>query len=89
MIRERDSREEMTNEQANELESLTASQLFDVGWRLQQELDKAAVDESSSKYALDRKKAIEHLQRAQALLDELHIFSKNEDIDEVSTSEIR
>lgn len=72
----------------SELDNLTASQLFEIGWRLQQELDKSA-DESSTKYALDRKKAIEHLQRAQSLLDELHIFSKNEDIDEVSTNEIK
>lgn len=77
----------MTSE-ANELENMTLSDLFDMGWKLEQEMEKAS-DESSDGYLLKRKKAIEIFRKCSYMLDELHLFSGNETLEEVSTSEIR
>jgi immunoglobulin-binding protein 1 len=63
--------------------------LFDRGWRLQRELSKSSVDESSDQFLLKRKKSLEILKKCEFMLDELNLFSENEDLDEVSTSEIR
>ena len=71
-----------------DFDSLNASELFMRGWRLQQELEKSA-NEMSDSYALNRKRAIEYLTRSQSMLDELHMFSKNESIDEISTNELK
>ena len=72
-----------------ETENMTVSDLFDKGWKLQQELMKTSSDESSQDYLKKRKQAIEVLEKCANGLDELHLFSTNESIDEVSTSEFR
>ena len=71
-----------------DMDNMTLSDLFDRGWKIQQELNKAC-DESSESYLLARKRAIEILTKCEFMLDELHIFSTNESVDEVSTSEYR
>lgn len=73
---------------SNDYENRTASDLFDSSWKLQQELEKSS-DESSENYSIKRKQAIEMLRKCTEMLDELHLFSENESIDEISTSEIR
>jgi immunoglobulin-binding protein 1 len=73
---------------SNDYENRTASDLFDSGWKLQQELEKSS-DESSENYSIKRKQAIEMLRKCTEMLDELHLFSENELLDEISTSEIR
>ena len=72
-----------------DLDNMTVSELFDKGWKLQQYLMKTSSDESSQDYMLKRKQAIEVLEKCANGLDELHLFSTNESIDEVSTSEFR
>lgn len=64
------------------------SSLFDLGWKLQQDLDKQA-EETSSAYQLRRSRLIELFKKCEFMLDELHIFSSNEELDEISTSELR
>jgi immunoglobulin-binding protein 1 len=71
-----------------DLDNETLSNLFDAGWSMQRELEKSS-DEKSSKYLTDRKKAIEIFQKCQYLIDELHLFSTNESIEELSDTEIR
>jgi immunoglobulin-binding protein 1 len=72
-----------------DLDNMTVSELFDKGWKLQQELMKSSSCESSQDYMLKRKQAIEVLEKCASGLDELHLFSANESIDEVSTIEFR
>lgn len=69
-------------------EKYSLSSLFDLGWKLQQDLDKQS-DESSSSYQLRRRRLIDLFQKCEFMLDELHIFSSNEELDEISTSELR
>lgn len=73
----------------DDLDNLKLCDLFDRGWRLQRELSKSSVDESSDQFLLKRKKSLEILKKCEFMLDELNLFSENEDLDEVSTSEIR
>ena len=72
-----------------DLENVTLSELFDRAWKLQQDMMKSCTDETTQAYMLNRKKAIEMLEKCDFMLGELHLFSSNESIDEVSTSELR
>ena len=72
-----------------DLENMKLSDLFDLGWKEQRELNKIAACEQSNEYLLKRKKAVEILEKCEFMLDEIHLFSDNESIDETSTSELR
>ena len=78
-----------TSQDLLDLDNMCVSDLFDKGWKLQQDLMKTSADETSPEYMLNRKKAIEMLEKCANGLDELHLFSSNESIEEVSTSEFR
>lgn len=69
-------------------ENIKLSDLFDKGWKLQQDLNKNG-DESSEAYLKNRIKALEILDKCEYMLDELHLFSDNESLDEVSSNELR
>lgn len=71
-----------------DIENSTASQLFDFGWKLQQELANAA-DQSSADFEQKRLKLIEVLQKCEDMLGELGLFSDNESLEEVSANELR
>ncbi len=72
-----------------DLENMKLSDLFDLGWKEQRELNKTTLCEQSSEYLLKRKKAVDLLKKCEFMLDEIHLFSDNESIDETSTSELR
>ena len=72
-----------------DFENMTLSDLFDKGWKLQQEMMKSSTDETSQTFSLNRKMSIEMLEKCEFMLGELHLFSSNESIEEVSTSELR
>jgi immunoglobulin-binding protein 1 len=80
------NQDELTEEH---LDSMKLCDLFDLGWKLQRELSKSTECESSSEFIKKRQKAILILKKAELMLDELHLFSDNEDLEEVSTSELR
>ena len=69
-------------------DNIKLSDLFDKGWKLQQDLNKNC-DESSEAYIKNRLKALEILDKCEYMLDELHLFSDNESLDEVSSNELR
>lgn len=71
-----------------DLENSTASTLFDIGWKFQQELANAS-DQSSPEFEQKRKRLIEILEKCEDMLGELGLFSKNETLEEVSTNELR
>ena len=71
-----------------DLDSVKLSDLFDLVWKSQRELEKCN-DERCGSYFQKRKKTIEILKKCEFMLDELHLFSDNESFEEVSTSEIR
>lgn len=73
----------------NDLENMKLADLFDLGWKEQRELSKTSMCEQSSDYLMKRKKAVEILKKCEFMLDELHLFSDNESLEEVSTSELR
>ena len=72
-----------------DLESMKLSDLFDLGWKLQRELSASPLSETDSEYIRKRIRATEILSRCGFMLDELHLFSENESLDEVSTGELR
>lgn len=72
-----------------DLNNMKLSELFDHGWKMQRELAKSGICEHSNEFFTKRKSAIEILERCEFMLDELHLFSDNESLDEVSTSELR
>ena len=78
----------MSNDEPIDLESTRLSDLFDKGWQMQLELEKAS-DERSDIFVRNRRRTIEILERCEFMLDELALFSENESLDEMSTSEIR
>lgn len=69
-------------------EKYSLSSLFDLGWKLQLDLEKQS-EESSASYQLRRTRLIDLFKKCEFMLDELHIYSSNEEIDEISTSELR
>jgi len=73
----------------NDMDSMKLSDLFDHGWKIQRELAKSGLCEQSSEFLAKRKNALDILKRCEFMLDELHLFSDNESLDEVSTSELR
>lgn len=73
----------------NDLENMKLADLFDLGWKEQRELSKTSMCEQSSDYLMKRKKAVEILKKCEFMLDELHLFSDNESLEEVSTGELR
>lgn len=71
-----------------EIENMTCAQLFDQGWLWQEELEKNCDTKDQSCYN-KWKKAVAYLERCDSLLDELHLFSDNESLDEVTSNELR
>jgi immunoglobulin-binding protein 1 len=70
------------------LDNLTLSELFNRAWSLQIELE--TNNDSLDKQNYEKwKKAIDFFERCSFMLDELHLFSDNESLDEVSSSELR
>ena len=71
-----------------DLENSKLSDLFDKAWKSQQELYKSS-DESSSVYEMRRKRTIQVLEKCKFMIEELGLFSENESLEEISTSELR
>lgn len=66
-------------------EELTIAQLFDLAFDLQRKLETNAIDQNIDSF----NQAIERFKLAEEKLDELHLFSDNEEITEVSSNELR
>ena len=66
-------------------EELTISQLFDFAFDLQRKLETNQIDQQIDSF----NQAIERFKLAEEKLDELHLFSDNEEITEVSSNELR
>ena len=63
----------------------TIAKLFDFASDLQEKLQSNQLDGTIENYNV----ALERLKSAEEKLDELHLFSDNEDISEVPTNELR
>ncbi|CAF4547948.1 unnamed protein product [Rotaria sp. Silwood1] len=66
-------------------DELTIAELFDFAFDLQQKLETNKIEQKLETFNL----AINRLKLAEEKLDELHLFSDNEEIHEVSTNELR
>jgi hypothetical protein len=66
-------------------EELTIAELFDFGCDLQQKLESNKIEQKIDSFNL----AIDRLKLAEEQLDELHLFSDNEEINEISSNELR
>ncbi len=66
-------------------EELTIAELFDFACDLQQKLESNKIEHNIDSFNL----AIERLKLAEEKIDELHLFSDNEEINEVSSNELR
>ena len=76
---------------ASNTDNLTISELFDQAWNLQKTIEKELDNPNKNDLALknDLIKSVSYLEKCDYMLDELHLFSENETIDEISTSELR
>jgi immunoglobulin-binding protein 1 len=76
---------------ASNTDNLTISELFDQAWNLQKTIEKELDNPNKNDLALknDLIKSVSYLEKCDRMLDELHLFSENETIDEISTSELR
>jgi hypothetical protein len=66
-------------------DDLTISELFDFAVDLQQKLESNKIESKIETFNL----AIDRLKLAEEKLDELHLFSDNEEINEISSNELR
>ena len=66
-------------------DDLTVAELFDDAYDLQQKLESNKIDSNTETY----NRLLERLKLAEEKIEELHLFSDNEEIDEVSSNELR
>ncbi|CAF0734142.1 unnamed protein product [Adineta ricciae] len=66
-------------------DDLTIAELFDFAFDLQQKLEANKIEQKRETFTT----AIDRLKSAEEKLDELHLFSDNEDISEVASNELR
>lgn len=76
------------DEHGNE-ESQTVSQLFDLAWANQNDLQSPSIDTNTDDYASKLLHTIRLLESLEKRLESLELFSDNEQIEEVSTSHLR
>ncbi|CAF1352451.1 unnamed protein product [Adineta steineri] len=76
------------NDNINE-ESQTVSQLFDIAWSNQNDLQSSSADTTTDDYSSKLLHTIRLLESLEKRLISLELFSDNESIDEVSTTNIR
>jgi hypothetical protein len=66
-------------------DELTISELFDFAFDLQQKLESNQIEQKPETFNI----AIDRLKLAEEKIDELHLFSDNEELNEVSSNELR
>jgi hypothetical protein len=66
-------------------DDLTISELFNFAFDLQQKLESNKIEQKLEIFNI----AIDRLKLAEEKLDELHLFSDNEEINEISSNELR
>jgi immunoglobulin-binding protein 1 len=76
------------NENTND-ETQTVSQLFDLAWSNQNDLQSPSVDTTTDDYSSKLLHTIRLLESLEKRLTSLELFSDNEHIDEVSTANLR
>jgi immunoglobulin-binding protein 1 len=76
------------NEDTND-ESKTVSQLFDIAWSNQNDLQSPSADTTTDDYSSKLVHTIRLLESLEKRLKSLELFSDNEHIDEVSTTNLR
>ncbi len=70
------------------VETMTISELFDRSWSIHDELEGRS-DSSESDYLRKLYDGIKYLEKCDLLIEELHLFSDNESLEEISTNELR
>lgn len=70
-------------------ESKTVSQLFDLAWSKQNHLQSSSIDTTTDDYASELLHTIRLLESIEKRLQSLELFSDNEQIEELSTNNIR
>ena len=66
-------------------DDLSIAELFDSAYDLQEQLQSNKIEEKLETYNL----ALERLKLAEEKIDELHLFSDNEELSEVASNELR
>ncbi|KAG8003759.1 Immunoglobulin-binding protein 1, partial [Nibea albiflora] len=70
-------------------ESLKLSDLLDRGWKIFEEVDSTNEPLSSSSVQSRVKRGMSMLEKASAMVAQLDLFSRNEELDEVSTADLK
>lgn len=67
------------------MENLTLAQLFDQSYEVYEQIESSRIENTDDLC----RQTLERLKCAENKLDELHLFSDNEDLNEVSSNELR
>ncbi|XP_053535394.1 immunoglobulin-binding protein 1 [Ictalurus punctatus] len=65
------------------------SELLDSGWKLYEELDKSNEPTNSDSVQIKIKRGIKQLEEATKMVSQLNLFSRNEELDEISTADLK
>ncbi|XP_062844605.1 immunoglobulin-binding protein 1 [Trichomycterus rosablanca] len=75
--------------QAPEQQVYKLSDLLDLGWKLYEELEKSNEPTGSDSVQIKVKRGIKHLEEAERMMLQLELFSRNEELDEISTADLK
>ncbi|KAB5515393.1 hypothetical protein PHYPO_G00249830 [Pangasianodon hypophthalmus] len=83
------SAEERVQTADAEAPPLKLSDLLDSGWKLYEELEKSNEPTNSDSVQIKIKRGIKQLEEATRMVSQLDLFSRNEELDEISTADLK
>ncbi|KAI5630300.1 immunoglobulin-binding protein 1 [Silurus asotus] len=83
------SAEESVQAEGDEAQTPKLSEMLESGWRFYEELEKSQEPLNSEGVQRNITRAVQQLQQASRMLDKLHLFSHNEELDEISTADLK
>lgn len=86
---ERDNNQDVRRSRSSDTESPKLSDLLDRGWKIFEEIDGTDEPLSSRAVQLKVKEGINMLVEASKMIAELSLFSRNEDLEEIATADLK
>ncbi|KAI4888368.1 hypothetical protein NFI96_019374, partial [Prochilodus magdalenae] len=72
-----------------EAEAPRLSELLDGGWRLYEEVENTTEPSGSNPVQVKVKRGMKQLEEALTMVEQLHLFSRNEELDEIATADLK
>ncbi|XP_059832899.1 immunoglobulin-binding protein 1 isoform X2 [Hypanus sabinus] len=80
---------EATCSQAQSGETLKLSDIFENGWRLHDEVESSNEPSNSESFQRKVRRGMELLEQATRMVNQLDLFSRNEELEEIATSDVK